>query len=312
MALFEGKTPAERNKTIAAMVLVPAALLSVLYLLFGGPSSSSKPNNNRARAQASPTPLARTIAGPTTPDELRNDQVMPQPLDISFTPPAVPEPGRNIFAYYVPPPKPSPTPFVKPSPPPSPTPTPPLLLAAISPSNVYARQSDFTLEVSGDKFTPAARITINGTEVPTRYISPQQLSANVPAAFIAGEGPRQIVVRTPDGQLYSNNATLNVAAAPVPNYQYVGILGGKRYNDTAVLKDKSSRELLNVQRGDVVGGRFRITSISEREVSLVDTSLRIKHTLPFISDGSEGGRSGPQPRITPPPRSPTDDDDDEP
>jgi hypothetical protein len=302
MALFEGKTPAERNKMIAAMVLVPAALLSVLYLLFGGGSSRPAPRNtnvNAARAQASPPPTVSTRGDHLTPGDLRDDQIMPRPLIASYTPPDVPAPERNIFAFYVPPPTPSPTP--KPSPEPSPTPPPPLLLAAISPANVYARQSDFTLEVSGDKFTPAVRISINGTEVPTRYINPQQLSANVPSAFITSEGPRQVTVRTPDGKLYSNTATLNVAAAPVPNFQYIGLLGGRRYNDTAILKDKTSREIANVQRGGVVGGRFRVTSISEREITLIDTNLRIKHTIPFTGD-ADAARSGQQPRYQPPPQ----------
>lgn len=319
MALFEGKTPAERNKMIAAMVLGAVALLSLGYLFFGG-SSSPRPrsaNQNANRAQAQPSPASRP--NDLTAQQLRQETPLADvgPVPINFTPPAVPEAGRNIFAYYVPPPKPSPSPTpVKPLPSPSPTPPPPQLLASLSPVNVYARSGDFKLDVNGDKFTPDSRILVNGAEVPTRFISPQQLSANVPGGMIAGEGPRQIMVRTPDGKLYSNTATLNVMTAPAPNYLYVGILGGQRYNDTAVLKDKGTKELLNVQRGDVVGGRFRITSISEREVSLVDTSLRIKHTLPFSSDSSSeggGGRmGGPQPRFTPPPRPPVESDDEEP
>jgi hypothetical protein len=318
MALFEGKTPAERNKLIAAMALGAIALISLAYMFFGGSSPSPKrpanQNSNTSARLASPLQSAPTTnaAGPTTAAEIHDDlltQMRPVPVD--WTPPAVPEAGRNIFAFYVPPPTPpKPSPLPSPSPVPSPTPPPPLLLTSISPPNVFARTGDFTLEVTGDKFTQASRILVNGTELPTRYISPQQLSATVLAGMIAGEGPRQITVRTPDGKLYSNTATLNVSTPPTPNYIYVGIIGGQRYNDTAVLKDKNSKELLNVQRGDVVGGRFRVTSISEREVSLVDTNLRVKHTLPFTGDTGDG-RSGPQPRFTPPPR-PPDETDEEP
>jgi hypothetical protein len=313
MSLFEGKTPAERNKLIAAMALGAIALLSLGYMLFGG--SSSKPgvaNQNSKRTTTTATTTSQTASlnnGPVTAAQVREDPLTPpSPVPIEWTLPAVPEAGRNIFSFYVPPPtppKPSPTPPPPPSP--SPIPPPPLLVTTISPVNVFARTGDFTLEVTGDKFTPAARILVNGTELPTHFISPQQLSATVLAGMIAGEGPRQITVRTPDGKLFSNNATLNVQAPPTPNYLYIGIIGGKRYNDTAVLKDKSSKELLNVQRGDVVGGRFRVSSISEREVSLVDTSIRVKHTLPFTGDGGDAGagrNGGPQPRYTPPPRPP--------
>jgi hypothetical protein len=312
MSLFEGKTPAERNKLIVAMALGAIALISLAYLLFGG--SSSKPNvanqNSRKTTTTTTTTTSQTASlngSPTSAAQVREDPLTPPtPVQVDWPVPAVPEAGRNIFSFYVPPPptpKPSPTPTPLPSP--SPIPPPPLLVTSISPANVYARTGDFALEVTGDKFTPAARILVNGTELPTRFVSPQQLSATVLAGMIAAEGPRQITVRTPDGRLFSNNATLNVQTPPAPNYIYIGIIGGKRYNDTAVLKDKNSKELLNVQRGDIVGGRFRVSSISEREVSLVDTSIRVKHTLPFTGDSGDAGRGvGPQPRYTPPPRPP--------
>ena len=293
MALFEGKTPAERNKLILAMALGVIAFISLSYMLFG---SSSSPTPRRTTAVNSNTRTSTQVPVPTTtstpiqsPNEVRSESetlALTQPVIFNWQLPAVPEPNRNIFAFYVPPPKPTPTPTPEPTP--EPTPPPPLELASVSPSQVFARTGDFKLEVSGNKFTPAAHIFIDDVEIPTRYISPQQLSANVPAQLIGNPGTRQIVVRTPDGQLYSNPAQLNVSAPPTPNYTYVGIIGSKRYNDTAVLKDNSTRQLLNAQRGDVLGGRFRVTSISEREVALVDNTLRVKHTLPFTTDKSAG------------------------
>jgi hypothetical protein len=107
--------------------------------------------------------------------------------------------------------------------------------------------------------------------------------------LIANDGARQIKVSSPDGALYSNQMPLMVTPPPIPNYQYIGIIGKAHYNDTAVLKDKSNqKELLNVQRGDVLGGRFRVTSISDREIELTDTQLRIKHRLPFEEKGGTG------------------------
>jgi hypothetical protein len=111
------------------------------------------------------------------------------------------------------------------------------------------------------------------------------MSATVPAAIIATPGQRQIVLRSPDGVAYSNPIMLNVAQPPTPNYTYVGIIGKPTYSDTAILRDSGSREILNVQRGDVLGGRFRVTSISEKELVLTDTNLKIRHTLPFTVDG---------------------------
>ncbi|HVS21822.1 MAG TPA: hypothetical protein VHD88_08230, partial [Pyrinomonadaceae bacterium] len=89
-----------------------------------------------------------------------------------------------------------------------------------------------------------------------------------------------------DGKLYSNTATLTVTPPPLPNYNYIGLIGKPRFNDTAVLQKKGEKDLINVQRGEVLEGRFRVTSISEREVVLVDTTLKIRHTIPFTVDNS--------------------------
>jgi hypothetical protein len=299
MPLLEGKTPSERKKTIAAIVLGAVAFLSLAYMFLG---SSSKPKTVGG-PKASPTPGGRqTVQSPTTVRE--GAEFIPTELKPDISQPAVPEASRNIFAFYVPPPRPTPDPNATPKQVPTPTPVPPnLVLASISPVNVYAHTGDFTLDVTGDKFTSEARIFIGGAELPTRFVSPQQLSTKVPAQLINFEGGRVVEVKSGDGRLFSNQATLNVMPAPVPNYTYVGVLTRRGSNDTAIMKEKNGKDLLNVQRGDVVGGRFRVTSISTQEVTLTDTSLNIKHKLPLV--GSSSGPSvGGQPRYQPPPPPP--------
>ncbi len=310
----------ERYKPIIAIAVGVLALLMLARMFFGSSSSptsnTAKRNANSRSSLSSSSRTANITDAPSlSPAQLRQQQeeYIPTPVVYEHTMPNVPEAGRNIFAFYTPPPPPVKAPTVAVVTVPS-TPTPPqpqLILASVSPANIYARTSDFPLEVTGDKFTPAARINVDGRELPTRFISPQQLSATVPASLIVGDGARQITVRTPDGALFSNTATLNVQPPPTPNYVYVGIIGGPRYNDTAVLKDKTSNDLLNVQRGDIVGGRFRITSISERELVLTDTSLRVKHTLQFTGDAATSAGGIPSVRNSPPP-SPVQSDNDEP
>ena len=87
-----------------------------------------------------------------------------------------------------------------------------------------------------------------------------------------------------------------MAEAPKPNYTYIGIIGTPRHIDTAILQDKNNKETLNVQRGDLLGGRFRVTSISEKEVVVVDSTLKIKHNLSMTT---QGDRSNPLQRPTP-------------
>jgi hypothetical protein len=172
-----------------------------------------------------------------------------------------------------------------------------MLLASVSPSNVYARTADFRLEAAGDKFTPAVRIFVDGREMPTTYKGPQQLSTTISASLIAAPGTRSVVVRTPDNSLYSNAVSIQVAAPPVPNYSYVGIISPvNRLSETALVQDKNNKNLLSVYRGDILSGRFRVTSISDKELVLTDTNLKIKHTL-TMTEGEKG--AGPLSRPTP-------------
>jgi len=277
MQLFDPNNPNEKKKIIVAAVLGLAALLVLGYLFLGG--GTTKPTN---RAAASPTSTPR---GPNKPPPEDEDISVYQEIVYNGTVVGAPEADRNIFAYYVPPPPP-----VKPIPTPSPTPPPPLTVSSVSPASVFARTGDFSLQVAGDKFTPGVRIIIDGRAMATRIISTQQVATTVTADMIANPGNRRIEVRTPDGALYSNIVSLSVTPPPVPNFTYIGLIGKPRGNDIAVLQDKNSKELLNVQRGDLVGGRFRLTSISDKELKLIDVNLKIPHTVAFTPDTSTGGR----------------------
>ncbi|MGH9931785.1 MAG: hypothetical protein ACREA9_21500 [Pyrinomonadaceae bacterium] len=295
MQVSDIRNPAERNKLILAGVLGIIAVLFLWWTFFGFGSSSNKvasgpagqptPSvNNRGAATKASTPAVVDVKG-IDPEELR---------PVVYHPPlSAPEAGRNIFVYFEKPLKLLAGPA---TPTPTATPTPPVLLASLSPANVYARTGEFTLEISGDKITQQLRVVVDTNELPTRYISPQQLSTTVPAALIASPGGRQVVLRSADGKLYSNTSTLSVAEPPKPNYTYIGIIGTVHHIDTAILQDKNNKETLNVQRGDLLGGRFRVTSISEKEVVLIDSNLKIKHTLGMLT---QGDRSNPLQRPTP-------------
>ena len=292
MQLFDPNNPNEKKKMIVAAVLGLAAILVLGYLLLGG-GGSTKPTT---RATASPTPTPPR--GPNKPPPEEEDISVYQEIFYNGTVVGAPEADRNIFAYYVPPPPP-----VKVLPTPTPTPTPPLVVSTVSPASVFARTGDFSLQVAGDKFAAGVRIVIDGRAMATRIISAQQVATTVPADMIANPGNRRIEVRTADGSLYSNVINLNVTPPPVPNFTYIGLIGKPRGNDIAVLQDKNNKELVNVQRGDLVGGRFRLTSISDKELKFIDVNLKIPHTLAFTPDTSTGGR--------PPVRRPVVDDDPE-
>ncbi len=291
------KNPGERNKLILAGGLGVVAILFLWWTFFGFGSSSSKvaPRQTGQPTTAKPGEKTNRPASQTGADLEKPNLEDLRPIPASFTPVSAPEPGRNIFVYYE---RPIPSPTVPVTPTPTPTPVPPVLLASLSPASVYAKTGDFTLEASGDKFTPQMRIVIDNTELPTRYINPQQLSASVPASAIANPGTRSVMVRSPDAKLYSNGQTISITAPPTPNYSYIGIIGTRKYIDTAILQDKSSKDTLNIQRGDLLGGRFRVTSISEKEVVVVDSTLKVKHTLAMTLQGDRGNPlQRPTPRV---------------
>lgn len=281
MKLFDPNNPNEKNKIIVAVVLAVVAIGVLGYLFFGGRSKKPAPNANTViSAKPSPTP-PRNANNQPLPDMTTDDLENLRPISYAGTIGAASEADRNIFAYYVPPP-----PQQKATPTPPPPVPPPLTVSSVNPATVYARTSDFALQVSGDKFTPAVRIFVDGRAMQTRFVNAQQVATTVTADLIASPGNRRIEVKSPDGVLYSNAGNLVVTPPPVPNYSYIGLIGKPRFNDTAVLQDKNSKDLLNVQRGDVVGGRFRVNSISDKEVVLVDTTLKIRHSLPFSTEAS--------------------------
>ena len=279
MKFFDPNNPNEKKKMIAAAVLALVAIVVLGYVFFGG--SSSTPNTNKPIVRSSPTPTRITKERP--PDEAPGeDLTIYKPVEYNPVVPAVGDADRNIFAFYE---APSPTPKPVYVPTPSPTPTPPVMVSSLSPTTVYAgTPSDFSLQVNGDKFTPAVHIYLDGRDLPTRFINSQQLFATVPQTLIKNAGVRQVMVRSADGKLYSNTISLNVSQPERPNFNYVGIIGKPHFNDTAVLQDKGNKEFFRVQRGDSVGGRFRVVSISEKEVVLIDATLKIPFRLPFTAD----------------------------
>jgi hypothetical protein len=304
--IFEGKTPAERNKTIAALVLGFLAVAALSYtFLFGGSSkktTAAKSNTNSNSAVRAGLPQTTETPAIQSPEKERQDNpfeaLTPLPDD-PFGPAFADAPSRNIFVLYDPsqnPPVQKPSPIPSPSPPPPP---PPIYVGGVNPSSKYSGEKDFTLEVYGDKFTPDSKILFQGMELPTQYGGAQRLSAQISSSLITGEGQRQITVRTPDGKLYSNVAILTVQAPPVPNFNFVGLVARKRYNnDMAVLQDKTNKQQFqNVRLGETVG-RFKVVSISSKELVMQDVQLSFRHNLPFVDERTANRTGGSSPAAT--------------
>lgn len=286
MKIFEGKNPTEKKKMIAAIVLGVLAVLALAYA-FGGSFFGSK---TKVSVSVSPSPspsAAKKADAPQVTSLPTQDEAefIYQTTEVVYNPGMfyAPDAGRNIFAFYEPPPKtpPIPTPYQEVTPKPvTPTPMPPQLISYISPQSMFAGQRGFLLEVNGDKFTAETRIVFNGGEIPTTYVSPQKLTANIPSNFISGEGVRTIMTRTPDAKLYSNQVMLTVQAPPSPQFQYIGAkLTARANNNTAYFQEQGKERPFSARLNDLVAGRFKLISISSIEVVFEDVNLGFRHRL---------------------------------
>jgi hypothetical protein len=289
MNLFEGKTKQERNKIIAATVLGVLALVSLFFAF--GPSFSGG-GSTTATVTVSPTPKPSASSKPAVADNFNLPTQEQQTFDYQTTPVvynsgsvSTPDSGRNIFAFYEPPAPcrnctPLPTPEAIKTP--TPAPPPPVVITFVNPQTVYAGTSGFRLEVVGDKFDPSMHIYFNQGEIPTNFVSAQKLTADIPANFIAAEGPKSIIVQNPDGKKYSNQFLWTVQAPPQPQFQYVGMIARKRYNnDTAYFQEQGKQTPTGARLNDIVGGRFKLVSISADETVFQDVNLGFKHRVPL-------------------------------
>jgi hypothetical protein len=321
MKLFEGKTPAERNKIIVALVVGTLALLAILNLIFQ-PFSSRKTNVTvKTSPTATPTVSNKsdTVVTNLPPQQQIDSEYASIPVVYPLVGYDAPAPGRNIFAFYEPPKptpySPTPTPSEKPIVIKTPTPPPPApqTISYVQPQSVFAGSSGFRLEVNGLGFTPETRIIFNGQEVPTNFVNEQKVTAEIPSNFISGAGNAQIFVRTPDGKLFSYPVFLNVQAAPRPQFQYVGIVAPKQGNNLTAYIKEGSNQPIPKRLGDKIGncgstsvGCFSVVSIAREKMIVQDLGLGFRYTIEIIKESTQtttGGRTNPNFPITPDPNS---------
>ncbi|MEZ5305944.1 MAG: hypothetical protein R2684_02240 [Pyrinomonadaceae bacterium] len=307
MAFLEGKTKEEKRKIIIAAVLGVVALLSILYT-FGG-AFFEKPKKTTA-TQTTPTPETDAEVA-TRPVEVRNlpaqnaidNEYASIPVSyVGSGAYSVPVTGRNIFAFWepgdpTPVPSYSPTPMIVQTIPVTPPPTPDykIFLSFVTPQSVYAGSKRFRLEVNGDKFPADARIIFNGAPLQTTFLSEQRLSAEVPESLISRAYTGAIMVDSPSTNFFSRQIMFAVQSPPKPEFEYIGMIARQHYNnDTAFFQKKgvTTGEPFAARLNDVVEGRFRVISISSKEVEFQDTLLGFRHKLELLRPAPGTGGSG--------------------
>lgn len=100
-------------------------------------------------------------------------------------------------------------------------PLPVAVINSVSPSTVTVGASAFTMQVNGQAFVSGATIQLNGTALPTNYLSSGALSAVVPDASVAAAGTLAITVLSPgtgSGPITSNSVNLTVNPLPAGEF----------------------------------------------------------------------------------------------
>jgi hypothetical protein len=152
------------------------------------------------------------------------------------------------------------------------------------------------MEIAGDRFTPDTKIYIDQQEIPASFINETRMTADIPNVLVRNDGRRTIMAQTADGTKISNPIQLDVQPPPKPAFQYIGMIKRTRgNNDTAYFQEPGKPLPIGARLDEVVGGRFRVISISAQETILEDVSLGFKHKLPLHSPPptATSGPTGP-------------------
>ncbi|HEU5404250.1 MAG TPA: S8 family serine peptidase, partial [Terriglobales bacterium] len=88
---------------------------------------------------------------------------------------------------------------------------PPPTLASLSPTTTIAGSAAFILTANGTNFVPTTTVMLDGTALPTTFVSAAQVTANVPASLVSAAKVSDVVVSNPSpGGGTSNAIALNV------------------------------------------------------------------------------------------------------
>jgi hypothetical protein len=266
-----------KRKPILFGVLVLVLIVTVYLQFFSGGNNSQVTRPAAARSRATPAP---------TPARRGGDSKVPTisvPLDLASMTNRTGSgdgTGRNIFIY----PTPTPPPTPKPA---SPTPTPippPIKLFSANPGSVFAGSPDFNLAVFGEKIPQDGKISLNGREFATTFVSERELRTRVTGDAIRSAGSLGILVRSSsDAKLYSNQLPLNVSEPPRPLYRYIGRIE-RRTGAIAVLKAQNGEQVFSVAKDAVFGGRWKVISITPQRILLEDTTIKVTHTINFSGE----------------------------
>jgi len=233
-----------------------------------GPAPSPKSSDEQEQLIAlliqdmTPLDLNAVLKGPRTgtkPDASAANETRESP----FT-----EPGKrgSIFAeWQAPPPPQNP-----------PDPPPPITIGGTQPSSVVAgTPRTFTLTIRGSKIPADAQILFDGRPKPTTRVNESELTTKIEPGEYAFPRTINIDVKSQSDPVknYSNPVQFVVQAAPVPQFRYLGYVGGQ-----ASLESFADKKIRLYSRGSEIEG-WRIDAISDKVVEVTHKTYEIKQQI---------------------------------
>lgn len=88
-------------------------------------------------------------------------------------------------------------------------------ISSLMPNGATAGGGDFLLQVNGTGFASNSVIFWNSTNVPTTYVSAQEVTANIPAADIDTAGTASVYVNNPGTGIYAMGVNSNTVSFPI-------------------------------------------------------------------------------------------------
>jgi hypothetical protein len=85
-------------------------------------------------------------------------------------------------------------------------------ITGLTPDNATAGGGDFPLTVNGTGFASNSVVFWNSVSVSTTYVSPQEVTANIPAADIANPGNASVYVNNPGTGRYAMGVNSNLVS----------------------------------------------------------------------------------------------------
>jgi hypothetical protein len=142
-------------------------------------------------------------------------------------------------------------------------------LSSLSPAAADAGSPSFVLSVDGGGFVAGAVVSLNGTDLPTTFVSASRVTASVPASKVAFAGSASVTVTNPDGR---STSRVFMIAAKIANGSALAGAGGSRALDATTNLPPIGVDSSHV-RGTVIMNRLDVRFVADATVDQVNAAL---------------------------------------